>query len=164
MMTAKHRLAQTLLLLAGFWSLGGALPLVAQTVAPKVEITADNFVVDEANSEATFSGNVVVTQPDLELLARIVVVHYGPGGPTDMRDLEASGAVKITTPGQVATGDRGTYNPTAKIFHLTGKVTVTNASGTVQSGELLVDLNKGTSKFTATPGGGRVTGVFTPGE
>ncbi len=129
------------------------------------EITADKFVVDEGSSRATFSGNVEIRQPDLTVWANTVVVRYGPGGPSDLRDFEAVGNVRIKQPEQTATGDRGVYDPKVRILTLTGNVVVTNESGTVSGPELVVDIAKGTSAFTGgKAGGGRVTGIFTAPE
>lgn len=135
-------------------------PAMAQDDA--VEITADRFLVDESASEATFSGSVVITQPDLVVYANTVIVNYGPGGPSDLRNFEAIGAVRIVQPEQTATGNRGVYDPQSKILRLSGDVVVVNETGTVRGPELIVNIATGTSEFPASSGGGRVTGIFTP--
>ncbi len=66
----------------------------AQTTQP-VEITADRFVIKEQQNQAEFSGNVVVTQPDLKVWADRVIVHYGSGGTSDIESFEALSNVKI---------------------------------------------------------------------
>lgn len=132
-----------------------------QTQSKDVEINADRFVVNEGSSEATFSGNVVVTQPDLTIWANKVVVHYGKNGPSDLKDFEAIGNVKIKQPEQTATGERAIYDPKTKILRLRGNVVVTSASGTVRGPELIVNIASGISEFSSGSGGGRVTGVFT---
>jgi len=144
--------------LAGFLCV--ALSTGAGFAQSATEITADKFVVDEGTSQATFSGNVEIQQPDLTVWANTVVVHYGPGGPSDLKDFEAVGNVRIKQPEQTATGDRGVYDPKARILTLKGNVVVTNESGTVSGPELVVDIAKGTSAFTSGSGGGRVTGIF----
>ena len=63
-------------------------------------------------------------------------------------------------PDQKATGERAVFNPGDQLLRLTGNVKVTNPSGTVDSQELVVNLETNVSTFTST-GGGRVTGVFT---
>ena len=138
--------------------LAGTLASLAQGDA--VEITADRFVVNEGGSVATFSGNVVVRQPDLTVWAARVVVNYGPGGPSDLRTFEATGDVRIKQPEQTARGDRGIYDPKTRILRLSGNVSVTNDSGTVTGPELVVDIANGTSEFTGQSNGGRVTGIF----
>jgi lipopolysaccharide export system protein LptA len=136
--------------------------LVSSALAANpVEVTADQFVVDEASSSATFTGNVVVTRTDLKLWADKVVVHYGKGGITNITDLVATGSVKLQTEGQTATGQRATFDPRTQILRLSGNVTVTNDSGRLNGPELVVNLAEQTSVFSSN-GGGRVTGVFTP--
>lgn len=134
--------------------LGGADP---------IKITGDTFVINDAEHTATFTGKVVVLRTKLTVWAAKVVVDYGEGGPSDIKSFVASGNVRIKTPDQDATGQRAVYDPKTQLLHLTGNVIVVNASGTVGSPELVVNMLTNTSTFSAAKGsGGRVTGVFTP--
>lgn len=151
----KQLLALIVCLIVSFGS-----PAMAQNGA--VEITADKFVVNDGSSEAIFSGSVVVKQPGLTVWANKVIVHYGAGGPSDLKEFEAIGNVRIRQPEQTATSDRGIYDPVTKILKLMGHVMVTNDSGTVSGPELIIDIANGTSEFSSQSGGGRVTGVFIP--
>lgn len=126
-----------------------------------IEVTADSFTVDEANKQAVFDGSVVITREGLEMRAQTVRISYGDGGPTDIRDLVATGNVRIRAAGQDAVGDRATFDPRTQILRLTGNVRVTNVQGTVQGPDLTIDLARNTSVFSGGSGG-RVTGVFTP--
>ena len=126
-----------------------------------IEVTADTFVVDQANSEATFTGNVVITRSDLKVWADKVLVTFGKEGLQNIQHITATGRVRLKTDEQDATGDRATFDPNSQIMRLTGNVTVVNASGTLNGPELVVDLVNQTTTFSAS-GGGRVTGVFTP--
>lgn len=134
-----------------------AVPAAAQN---PVEITADNFTINEGAQEAVFTGNVVVVHPSVTVWAPKVVVIYGEGGTSDIESFEATGDVKLETDEQTATGDRAVFDPEAQTLRLSGNVTVVNATGTVKGPELLVDLETNTSTFTGGDGG-RVTGVFT---
>lgn len=134
-----------------------ALPAVAQD-AP-VKVTADTFVVNESKSSATFTGNVVVIRDDLTVWANEVTVLYTEGGTSTIRSMTATGNVRLKTSDQDATGERATFNPTTQILTLSGKVTVVNATGTLNGPELVLNLAKGTTTFSSE-GGGRVTGVF----
>jgi lipopolysaccharide export system protein LptA len=143
-------------------ALGGISTSFAQS--GPVEITADRFVVSEGEQEATFSGNVVVKQTGVTVYAQKLLVRYGPGGASDLKDFEATGRVKVVQPDQTATGDRGIYNPTTQILRLRGNVTVTNDSGTVRGPELIVNIGTGRSEFAGAKGTGRVTGIFNADE
>jgi lipopolysaccharide export system protein LptA len=140
-----------------------AIVLVAAGAAGSdpVKITGDKFVVDDANHVATFTGKVVVLRTKLTVWAAKVVVDYGDGGPNDIKSFVATGAVRIKTPEQDATGDKAVYNPNTQMLHLTGNVMVVNSTGTVGSSELVVNLVTNSSTFSSAKGG-RVTGVFTP--
>ena len=127
----------------------------------KVQITADTFVVSETSHEAVFKGNVVVNHPTVTVQADNVVATYGEGGTTDIQTFEATGHVRLKTTDQDATGDRAVFTPKDQLLRLTGNVMVTNSSGTVGSGELVVNLKTNVSTFTGGGKGGRVTGVFT---
>ena len=135
------------------------LPALAQGTDP-VNITADKFVMDETQNLAIFTGNVVVKRKALTVNAPKVVVDYGEGGPSDIKSFVASGGVRIVTPDQDVTGDRAIYDPKTEKLRVTGNVMVVNATSTVGSGDMIVDLKTDTTTFTG--GGGRVTGVFTP--
>ncbi len=133
-------------------------PALAQN---QVEITSDQFVMNEAEREAVFTGNVIVNHPSVTVWAPMVVATYGDGGTTDIETFEASGGeVRLKTAEQDATGEQAIYTPGDQLLRLTGNVVVTNASGTVNASELVVNLATNVSTFTSS-GGGRVTGVFT---
>ncbi len=135
-----------------------ASPALAQS---RVEITSDLFVMNEAAREAVFTGNVVVIHPSVTVWAPEVVATYGAGGTSDIRTFEAKGGhVRLKTADQDATGERAVFTPADQLLRLTGNVKVTNASGTVDASELVVNLETNVSTFTST-GGGRVTGIFT---
>lgn len=140
---------------------GIALPAMAQTTQ-SVEIVADRFVIKERQNQSEFSGNVVVTQPDLQVWADRVIVHYGAGGTSDIESFEALDNVRIKSDQQTATGDRAVYDPKTRILRLTGNVRVINDSGVVTAPELIVNLETDVSEFSTGGSGGRVTGVFTP--
>ncbi|GLQ12382.1 hypothetical protein GCM10007913_43150 [Devosia yakushimensis] len=147
-MMPRTLLALSLLLLAA--------PAWAQQ---KVEITADKFTIEETKREAVFDGNVVVKHPTVTVWAPHVVAVYGEGGTNDIKSFEATGDVKLETKDQVATGERAVFTPADQLLRLTGNVVVTNSGGTVNSPELVVNLETNVSTFTSSSGG-RVTGVF----
>lgn len=135
-----------------------AYPAVAQQ---KVQITADLFTVDENTQQAVFTGNVVVIHPNVKVWAAKVIAVYGAAGPSDIESFIASGSVRLQTSDQDATGDQAVFSPGDQLLRLTGNVKVVNASGTIDAGELVVNLATSVSTFTSAGSGGRVTGVFT---
>ncbi|QDZ12383.1 LptA/OstA family protein [Devosia ginsengisoli] len=135
-----------------------AHPALAQQ---EVQITADLFTVDENTRESVFTGNVVVIHPNVKVWAEKVVAVYGEDGPSDVESFVASGSVRLETDEQNATGDQAVFTPGDQLLRLTGNVQVINASGTIDAGELVVNLATNVSTFTSSGSGGRVTGVFT---
>lgn len=134
------------------------LPSAALAASP-VKITADTFVINEAETEAVFTGNVVAERPGLTVWADEVVVDYGEGGLDSIRTFVATGHVRLKTEDQDATGERATFSAETQILRLTGNVTVVNAAGTLNGPELQINLADNTTVFSGG-GGGRVTGVF----
>ena len=145
------------LLLAAARAAAIAGPVAAQS---QVDITADNFTIDDAARNAVFTGNVVVIHPSVTVWAPTVTVLYGEGGTSDVQRFEATGSVRLKTTDQEATGQRAVFDPASRVLRLTGSVHVVNASGQVSANELVVDLDSGTSTFSSGSGG-RVTGTFT---
>lgn len=137
-----------------------ALLITPAAAQQKVNITADQFTVDEKTKQAVFNGNVVVVHPSVTVHANKVEAIYGAGGASDIESFVATGSVVLDTPDQKATGERAVFNPGDQLLRLTGNVKVTNPSGTVDSSELVVNLATNVSTFTSN-GNGRVTGVFT---
>lgn len=132
-------------------------PSLAQTA---VQISADSFTIEEGAKEAVFTGNVVIKHPTVNVWAEKVVATYGEGGTSDIKSFEATGNVKLETDEQTATGDRAVFSPGDQLLRLTGNVKVSNAAGSVNAQELVVNLATNVSTFSASQGG-RVTGVFT---
>lgn len=125
-----------------------------------VQVTADTFVVDQQANQATFTGSVVVTRPDLKLWADRVLVDF-EGSMDDIRLITATGSVRLKTDTQDATGQRATFAPDSQILRLSGNVTVVSDTGTLKGPELVVDLENSVTTFSGSDGG-RVTGVFSP--
>jgi lipopolysaccharide export system protein LptA len=129
--------------------------------ASPINVSADSFVIDEAIKQATFSGNVAISREGMQLWADKVVIDYGSGGVNDIKTFVATGAVRIKTKDQSATGSKAVFVPDTQILTISGNVKVDNAMGTLTGPELVIDLATNSSVFTGGSGG-RVTGVFTP--
>ena len=137
-----------------------ALLLAMGAAADPVKITSDQFTVDDAQHTATFTGEVVVTRTNLTVWADNVLVEYGEEGPSSIKTFTATGAVKVKTKEQTATGDKAVYDPKSQILKLTGHVMLTNGKGSIGSADLIIDLKSNLSTFSSGKGG-RVSGVFT---
>lgn len=177
-------------------ALAGTLPLYGTALAQQqpqqggggggdpIEIVADSLTVAQEQRLATFAGNVDAIQGDLRLRADRLLVYYdgaaagagSGGGPQpaagdgqSIRRLEASGNVSIASPGQTASGDRGTYEVAVGQVTLEGNVVLTRADNVVRGAKLDSNLRTGVSTVSAAQPGAsgkpeqRVRALFTPG-
>ncbi|GLK77015.1 hypothetical protein GCM10008171_22690 [Methylopila jiangsuensis] len=83
----------------------------------------------------------------------------------DIRRLEAEGNVVVTSKDQKATGQRGVFDMPSNTVTLTGGVVVSQGENVIRGDRLHVDLTTQRSRIeSAGGGGGRVQGVFKPGN
>lgn len=141
---------------AGFGGLAGE-------AGEQVNVTADDLRIDENESTALFSGNVVIVQGAMELHAPQLLAAYGEGGPSDLQNFRASGGrVDMLFDDQTVEADEAFYDFGQRILTFSGSVVVVNPTGTVNADRLVIDTRAGTSSFSSSGGGGRVTSTFTP--
>jgi lipopolysaccharide export system protein LptA len=129
-----------------------------------VDIGADRVEVEDRADRAVFSGNVVVKQQELTLTAARLTVSYSNGGNVQVRRIDASGGVTVTSPSERAQGDFGIYDVGRRLITLIGGVTLIREGNRVNGGRLVIDLDSGRAVMDAPGGsksGGRVTGTFT---
>ena len=193
-MTIMPRLLCSLLLTAAALAIAGA-PLHAQVSKgppnalqgfsqnrdEPVHIEAATLEVRDKEKQATFSGDVKVTQGDTGLRCKSLVVFYdqggedsgssmkaatpGPGGQQKIKKLEARGGVVVTQKEQTATGDFGLFDMTTNTVTLSGNVVMTQGQNVLRGERLVVDLTSGVSRVESGKNGqGRVQGLFLPGS
>lgn len=191
--------------LGGIVALGAvalAAPALAQNSGPPnalqgfsknrdqpVQIEAATLEVREKEKQATFSGNVKVTQGDTGLRAKTLVVFYddnssandgkgdsksaggsmtaatpGPGGQQQIKRLEARGGVVVTQKDQTVTGDTGVFDMRTNTVTMNGNVVMTQGPNVMRGDRLVVDLGSGVSRVeSGRSGNGRVQGLFQAG-
>ena len=78
--------------------------------------------------------------------------------------VEAFGNVIVTTPGEIAQGEKGVYNAKTGLALLTGAVKLTRGSSQANGDFLELNLNNGLYKLGCRPGTGSscVRGLFVP--
>lgn len=145
----------------------------AEASGPPVQITADTLVADDRQKTAEFSGNVRAVQGETVILSDALTIHYtgnpmaGPdaggenSGAGGIRELVATGNVRITFDDIVAESPRAVYTPADRILVLSGpgsRVT-REESGTVSGETITVHRDDGRIRFE-----GGVEGLFFPGE
>jgi lipopolysaccharide export system protein LptA len=90
-----------------------------------IEVSADNGIEWEQEKKIfTARGNAVAIQGDLTVKSDMLRAFYRPkpsGGGTDIFRLDANGSVRITSPGETATGDNAVYDMDKAVMVLSGK-------------------------------------------
>ena len=153
------------LLLCGFYPFGAAAQEATLAfeglrsgAGQPVEITADVLSVNQKDSTASFTGNVLVIQGELRLSADEVLVDYLQGDKSKIDKLHANGHVLLATSSEAAEAENAVYSLTTKQIEMTGNVLLTQKDSAITGQKLTVDLATGTGKME-----GRVKTVLQPG-
>jgi lipopolysaccharide export system protein LptA len=131
-----------------------------------VDVDADRIEVQERADRAVFAGNVKARQGNLTLATERLTLAYTSGNGIQIRRLDASGGVVVTSPSETARGNFAVYDLDRKLITLIGNVRLARQGSTINGSRLLIDLNTGRAVMDGgAPGvgqsGGRVTGHFT---
>lgn len=140
-----------------------------------IEITSDTLEVDQEAGTATFTGNVVAIQKDINLKSQKMIVHYtksdekGPqDGSNSISKIEVIEKVFLSTPQEAAQGDRGLYDVVSDTIHLSGNVVLKKDKNIVRGTALVYNMKTGKSRISSGgatqsgSSGGRVKGLFVP--
>lgn len=135
------------------------------TGAP-VNVAADRIEVQDRADRAVFSGNVVATQADLTLRATRVTLAYANTSGIQIKRIDASGGVTVTSSSETARGNYAIYDLENRLITMIGGVTLTRGASNVNGARLVIDLTTGRAvmdggRGVTSSGGGRVTGTFT---
>ncbi len=136
------------------------------TNAP-VDVASDRIEVQDRADRAIFSGNVDVRQGALRLNSERLTVAYANTGGLDIKRLEASGGVRLTSPTERAQAQFAIYDLDRRIITMVGGVTLNQGANVIRGGRLTLELESGRAVMDGggPPGtdttGGRVTGRFT---
>lgn len=147
-----------------------------------VRIESNTLEVRDKIRQATFIGDVKLTQGETTLKCKVLVVFYEDTAPApakkgapqqqqqqqqqkgqQIKRAEAKGDVLITQKDQTASGQNGIYDLKANTVVMTGNVVVTQGQAITRGERLLVDLNTGITKVESSKGGGRVEFMTVPG-
>ena len=145
-----------------------------------VSIDAGKLDYFDKEQKLVYSGGVVATQGDATLKAPELVIfmakeaatgsggrNLGGGSPmgadSQVRRMEASGPVVITSKDQVGTGDRGVYDRAENKVFIYGNPVLSEGAHVVRGdsqSRLVYDLASGRAQVT----GGRVQSLITPSQ
>ena len=144
-------------------------------ITPTEVITArDSLEYYRERQLAVARGNARVVQTrnneKNELSGDLITAVFAeaPGGELKIDRIDAKGSVVLTTPRDVVQGSEGTYNVKDNTATISGNVKITRGDNQLNGGSAFVDMNTGISRLAAARpgdgGGGRVRGLFVPGE
>jgi lipopolysaccharide export system protein LptA len=146
-----------------------------------VKIESNALEVRDKSHQATFIGNVKLTQGETVLQCKTLVIFYednsapaaskkggataqkggAGGGPSgqQIKRAEAKGDVLVTQKDQTAKGDNGVFDVKTNNITLTGNVVVTQGTNVLRGERMTVDLNTGVTRVESSK---RVEGLFNP--
>jgi lipopolysaccharide export system protein LptA len=147
-----------------------------------VRIESNSLEVRDKIRQATFSGDVKLTQGDTTLKCKTLVVFYedtaGPskkattpapqGAPPQaqknssqqIKRAEAKGDVFVVQKDQTASGENGVFDLKSNTVTMTGNVVVTQGQTVMRGEKMVVDLTTGITNVTSK---GRVEFLTNPG-
>lgn len=115
-----------------------------------VQVDADSLSVNQEDGQATFLGNVAISQGEMLLSADKVLVTYNEGG-EGIASLLASGGVTLVNGPDAAEAQQADYNIDQATVVLTGSVLVTQGQNVISGEKVTINLDTGTAQI-----GGRV--------
>ncbi|WP_342359846.1 LptA/OstA family protein [Terrarubrum flagellatum] len=164
---------------------GGIGDFGSQNNNKPINIEADKLEVFQKEGRAIYSGKVVAVQGDTTMKCTQLIVFFDqsktPGAGTTpaaadngsqsdaLKKLDCKGPVSVVAKSegktQVATGDNATYDRAAGLVTMSGNVTLADGPNVTQCGATFT-YNTVTGQALCTAGGpgGRVRGIFEPGD
>lgn len=121
-----------------------------------VEVTADSLEVDQTDSTAVFSGDVLIVQGEMRLSAPRVLVVYLEDR-TGIRRLEAVGGVTLVSGDDAAEAQRADYDVESGMIEMAGDVLLLQGRNAISGDRMNVDTAAGTARVS-----GRVKTVLQP--
>ena len=136
----------------------------------RTQISADQLVVAERESQAVYLGAVDAVQGDARLRADKLTISFegtsdspDGGGFGSIDTMLAEGNVYYITPDLRARGDTGNYNADTEIIELLGNVVISRGTDIAEGDCLRLNVPTGESTLGCKNGTkGRVTTVITP--
>lgn len=120
------------------------------TADQPVQVEADTLSVNQKDGQATFSGNVAISQGEMLLSADTVFVTYDEDG-EGIKSLQASGGVTLVNGPDAAEAQQADYDIDTAIVVLTGGVLVTQGQNVISGEKVTINLDSGSAQV-----GGRV--------
>lgn len=153
----------------GFSSLAQAQNISGFDSNQPVVIDAERFDLQDRQNRVVFSGDVIITQGDLQLKAGRTTIAYTDKGSLEIQRVDATGGVIVTRGNERASGTAAVYDFNRKLIVLSGDVSLKRGEDMLTGGRLVIDLASGVSSVDGkseanASRGGRVSGTFSVPE
>lgn len=139
------------------------------THASQVVTARDSLEYYDQSKLAIARGNGVATQIDRRVSGDVLTAYIEQDpktGESRINKVDAFGNVRVSTPTQVATGNKGIYNMQTNFATLIENVKVTHGQDQIEGEYGEVDMNTGISRMLSGPAAGkagaRVHGLLVP--
>lgn len=124
----------------------------------KSTLTAALVVYNSKSKVATVTGGAQVVEEKKRVRAdRFVAFFKEEGGKQSLKRVEALGNVIITTPTEIARGNRGDYDAETQVATLSGNVRLTRGDNQLNGDRAEVNMKTGVSKLLADEGASTVS-------
>lgn len=119
----------------------------------KSTLTAAIVVYNSKSKVATVTGGAQVVEDKKRVRAdRFIAFFKEEGGKQSLKRVEALGNVVITTPTEIARGNRGDYDAESQVATLSGNVRLTRGDNQLNGDRAEVNMKTGVSKLLADDG------------
>lgn len=125
-----------------------------------IDIASDTVEADQKQNKVTFKGNVVAKQEDVTLFANTLVMIYDPET-KKLKEIIASGNVKVVQLDRRATGQKATFDQDQNKVVLDGDAVVREGTNVVR-GERITFYVEEERSVVEPAKGGRVNTSITP--
>jgi lipopolysaccharide export system protein LptA len=122
----------------------------------QIEITSESLTVSETEGTVLFSGDVVISQGEIELSAAKVMVTYN-NETAAIITINASNGVRLISSSDAVEADGAQYDVQARTVLMSGNVVLTQGAFALSAKQMSIDLNNGTAQMI-----GRVKTILQP--
>ena len=125
-----------------------------------IEITSQQLEILQQQRQSIFSGDVVVTQGDMTLYAKQLIVFL-QSDEDQFERLEATGGVRVIQLDRIATATKATYYQLDERLVLSGNANVVQGGNQISGEEITLYLQENRSVIKSSEGG-RVKAIIIP--
>lgn len=136
-----------------------SLLFAAEGSKQPINITSESMEAETKANKVTFRGNVVARQKDMTITSNELVATYSEGG-KELRDVVATGNVRITQQEKIAVADQAIFLNNERKVILTGNPKVWQGKDIVSGDKIIYYLDE--DRTTVEGGQKRVQAVIHP--